>query len=399
MYSNELIEKKNQEINTLKNALESKEKNHENIIQKLQEREQEIIAQNEELRQTQEELLAQREFIETQKKDLERANKRMQANEKILSKAVEKVKASEAEIKFKSIELEERNAEIIAQNEELYQTQEELMTQREFIEKQNTELQNYNSKIKNSIQSAYLIQQAILPYPEKMGILLKNYFVIYRPKDVVSGDFWWLNKIDNKIFLATVDCTGHGVAGAFMTMIGNTLLDKIVRLRGIHNPEVILETLHEEVKVVLRQKETGNNNGMDMSIICMEKTNNKPIKITFSGAKHSLYYITPENKENIQEIKGTRKAIGGEQNENTVFENTVIDLPKNSWVYVGTDGLTDQNNVCRKKFGDKALKQILLDNNHLSAQNQKKLLEKALDLHSHQTEQRDDILFIGFQII
>ncbi len=379
------------EVILIKALKEIKQKKSES-----EEKNAEILTQNEELMQTQEKLIAQREFIEKQHRELEHQNKTIKANESVLLKAVEKLKKKEAEIKLQKADLEEKNAEILTQNEELMQTQEELMAQREFIEKQHKELQHQNGKVNNSIQSALLIQQAMLPCQQEMNRLLGQYFIIYKPKDIVSGDFWWLNEVDEKIYLASVDCTGHGVAGAFMTMIGNTLLDKIIRLKGIRSPAGILEMLHEEVQNVLRQKETHNNSGMDMSLVCIEREETYS-QLTFAGAKQSLYFIYDE-KGTIEELKGDRKAIGGEQNQEKFFTNHNIQLKKGTWIYMGSDGLYDQNNPKRKRLGEKLLKEILLRNHHFPPLKQRQLLENALNEHQQNAEQRDDILWIGVKL-
>lgn len=294
--------------------------------------------------------------------------------------------------------IEEQSIEIQSQNEELFQNQEEILAQRDAIADKNLELENRNRFIQKSIGAALNIQQAILPYKEKLDELLKDYFIIYRPKDVVSGDFYWLNKIGEKIILVVADCTGHSVQGAFMTLIGNTLLDKIVRVWDITNPTQILNRLHEEIAIVLRQDDTKNDDGMDLVVICMEKDSEDNTKIIFSGAKSNLYYIIASQKPAVQILKGTRKSIGGKQNPNKVFENQEIILPKNSLIYAGSDGLQDQNNTERVRFGEKNIIQILEENCHLPLAAQKQILENALDAHMKDVEQRDDILWIGVRL-
>lgn len=331
-------------------------RNEKKNQQILQEKNAEIISR-------QEQLIAQKDVIDEQKEDLEKAYQRMLRNERKLEKTIDQLRNSEAS-----------------------------------IEKQRKELQIQNDKINSSIKSAHVIQQAILPYKQKMEELLGNYFVIYMPKDIVSGDFWWLNKVNDTLFLAAVDCTGHGVAGAFMTMIGNTLLDKIIRLRDIHNPAEILEILHEEVQIVLRQEDNNNHNGMDMSIICIEKPHEAVSRVTFAGAKQTLYYTLPEKAGEIFELKGTRKAIGGLQRASIRFENHEVELPKGSWIYTGSDGFADQNDEKRKKFSEKRIKDIIAQHQHETAETQKAVLEQELHEHMQNTEQRDDILWIGFQL-
>ncbi|KOY84834.1 hypothetical protein AD998_00540 [bacterium 336/3] len=157
----------------------------------------------------------------------------------------------------KNSTIEEQNGELQTQAEELRQQQEEIMAQRDAIGQKNEALGEQNEKIEKSINAAKTIQTSILPYKEQMDRLLGEHFVIFKPRDVVSGDFYWLNEVDNKVIVAVVDCTGHGVPGAFMSLIGNTMLEKIVLYNKITEPSIILEKLHEEVKTVLRKQATG----------------------------------------------------------------------------------------------------------------------------------------------
>lgn len=327
----------------------------------IEQQRQEILTQNEELHQNQEEILTQRDYIEKKNAEMETANAKLKANEQVLIKTIEKVKETEKTIK-----------------------------------EQNEVLKHRNNQINSSINSAMTIQQAILPYQQKMEELLGEYFVIYFPKDVVSGDFFWLNEVDNKIILAAVDCTGHGVPGAFMSLIGNTVLDKIVRVWKILEPAQILSRLHDDIQVMLRQKETNNNSGMDAVVLAIEK-NGEQTHITFSGAKRPMYYIHHQHQE-LQELTGDRKSIGGIQNESIQFTNQKISLEKGSLVYIGSDGYFDQNNVLRKRLGEKRFKEMV-ENLALSPlEKQKTVLEQELQNFMQGTTQRDDILLIGFKV-
>lgn len=294
--------------------------------------------------------------------------------------------------------IEDQSGEINAQNEELFQNQEEILAQRDAIVEKNKELETRNLFIQKSIGAALSIQQAILPYQKKLDELLKDYFIIYRPKDVVSGDFYWLNQVKEKTILVVADCTGHGVQGAFMTLIGNTLLDKIVRVWDITDPTQILNRLHEEINIVLRQEDTKNDDGMDLVVICLEKADSEHIKITFSGAKNSIYYILPQENASVQILRGARKSVGGKQNPNKAFENQEVILPNRSLIYAGSDGLSDQNNFERNRFGEKNIIKVIETNHHLSTTDQKLAFEKALDAHMESTEQRDDILWVGIRL-
>ncbi|MCS7005924.1 MAG: SpoIIE family protein phosphatase, partial [Cytophagales bacterium] len=205
-------------------------------------------------------------------------------------------------------ELQQKQEEILAQNEELQQQREEIMAQRDFIEMKNKELTELNAHMSQSIQYASQIQRAILPAEEVIRNYVQDFFLIYLPKDVVSGDFYWFSKIDNHLFFAAVDCTGHGVPGAFMSMIGNTLLNKIINENKILDPAHILNALNEGIITSLRQRETGNNDGMDVCLCRIDIVNEEQFELYFAGARRPLYIFKDDD---IIELKGSRSHIGG----------------------------------------------------------------------------------------
>lgn len=240
------------------------------------------------------------------------------------------------------------------------------------------------------------IQEAILPFKGKMDFLLDEYFVTYKPKDVVSGDFYWIQQVQNKIILAVADCTGHGVPGAFMTLIGRVLLDKIIRAEHIYLPSEILARLDIEVMNVLKQKYTKNNtNGMDLAIITLEKQENEQTKIVFSGAKNNLLILEGDT---LEEIKGVRRSIGGEQNTQIAFMDIERIVRKGGIIYAGSDGLVDQNDKKRRPIGSAKLKKFILQNASLSLNQQQSALESLLLKQLEGTTQRDDILFMGIRV-
>ncbi|TAF67237.1 MAG: hypothetical protein EAZ55_02640 [Cytophagales bacterium] len=300
-----------------------------------------------------------------------------------------------------SLTIQQKNEEIMQQNEEIMQGYEEIMMQREFVNEKNKVLEAKNRQINHSLNAALLIQQAILPYTEKLNKLLNEYFILYRPKDVVSGDFYWLNTQANATIVVAADCTGHGVSGAFMTLIGNTLLDKIVRVWNITSPAEILTKLHEEIRIVLKQDYNKNNNGMDITILNVQISHieAQSYQLQFAGAKTDLYYADARKEPmKIEKIKGTRKAIGGAQNEALQFENHTLHLARRSCVYIGSDGLADQNDIKRKKFGENKLIEILNTNLQKEMHIQKEILIQSLEQHMEDVPQRDDILWIGFRL-
>jgi serine phosphatase RsbU (regulator of sigma subunit)/tetratricopeptide (TPR) repeat protein len=347
-------------------------------------------------------------------------------------KARKKLKRKNAEIQKQNLEIQQQKEEIASRNEELQQSQEEVMVQRDFIEQQNKELKvtnqrllhgeqvlrkaytklqdtqksvkeknkalnAINSRINNSISVAQTIQNAILPRTQKMDKVLKEYFTIYRPKDVVSGDFYWAEKVKEYTFLIAADCTGHGVPGAMMSMIGNTLIDKVILIKKVYEPNQILEDLHKEIGVALNQEESGDDNGMDLAIVRMHQMADNKVNVTFCGAKNPLYYIKQGSR--VPEVlKGDRRSIGGCQPEFLPFTNQEIILEKNSLIYLSSDGFVDQNNEKRISFGNKKLRKLLEACASMPMAQQKQAIEQALDDQMKNTTQRDDILFMGVKV-
>jgi serine phosphatase RsbU (regulator of sigma subunit) len=257
-----------------------------------------------------------------------------------------------------------------------------------------------NSHITSSIRYAQSIQKAILPEKSQIEQYFPQNFVFYKPKDVVSGDFYWLSLIKNKdtneiekLFFGVMDCTGHGVPGAFMSLIGNTLLNKIVA-NYVSSPAQILDKLHQEIQVALRQNEEANKDGMDVGLLQVSY-DSKGAKVTFSGAKRPLYVVKAGGQ--LMEYRGTRKSIGGRQKEDVFFENQVIPLGQDDCLYLSTDGYADQNNAERESIGSANFKQLLLDLAAENIETQREMLENYLQKHQAEEEQRDDITVIGIK--
>ena len=295
-------------------------------------------------------------------------------------------------------ELQEQKQELTQLNEELQQNQEEIITQRDYIEKQNINLNQQQYRIQSSIRAARTIQQAMLPFEQDLQSLLQDYFVIYRPKDIVSGDFYWLKKVGDDIIIVVADCTGHGVPGAFMSLIGMNLLDKIVFQNNITTPRLILDDLHRQMSLALRQKNTQQvRGGMDVVVLKLSRQGDHYSQIVFAGAKNPLYYFEPNAKE-IQVIKADRKSVGALKSKVQQFSEQVLTLPTGSILYAGSDGIQDQNNALRKKFGSKHLMQVLNQIAPHPLDTQQQLLEECIEQYMEGTTQRDDMLWMGIQI-
>ncbi len=251
------------------------------------------------------------------------------------------------------------------------------------------------AQMTQSITYASQIQKALLPNDAKILQHVAEYFCIYQPKDVVSGDFYWFLKENDKLFFAAVDCTGHGVPGGFMSMMANTLLNNIVSEAKTYSPAFILEALHEGIKNELNQAETGNTDGMDICLVCIEQ-DKQDFKITFCGAKRPL--IIFKDNEMIQ-LKGTRRNIGGVQVEKlATFENQEIILKKNDALYLTSDGFVDTPNGSREKFGLPRLQKLIYKYANASMESQKRFFSEALELFRQDSPLRDDVLMMGIRL-
>ncbi|MEO1656017.1 MAG: triple tyrosine motif-containing protein, partial [Bacteroidota bacterium] len=241
-------------------------------------------------------------------------------------------------VQERTVELREAHSEVLTQAEELQQQAEELSTQRDYLADSQKELARKNQLIQNSIRAAQTIQEAVLPSTQKLDSFIPEHFILYLPRDIVSGDFYWHSAVSRPKqgqqvhYLATVDCTGHGIPGAFMTLIGTTLLDKIVANAQCQSPSEITERLDEEVRTLLKQETGGNNSGMDLSLISWQSYPDNQICLTFCGAKSDLYYFKHGDPQ-LHKVKGDRRSLGGLKSKHTLFRNQEIILPEGSMVY------------------------------------------------------------------
>ncbi|QQS52468.1 MAG: SpoIIE family protein phosphatase [Bacteroidota bacterium] len=267
------------------------------------------------------------------------------------------------------------------------------------IELQRQRLEKQNKEIKSSIYYAETIQKALLPDLKEISSFGDG-FVIYRPKDIVSGDFYWFVKVsETRMFLSVVDCTGHGVPGAFMSMIGIRILSEIVVKMKIDSPASILEHLNEMVRNALRQEQTDNNDGMDLAVIRLDRQPDNSTLVTYSGAKRPLYIGYNSNNE-LDSLRPDRKSIGGHQPAKRFidFADQTVKLGKDDVLYLFTDGIVDQNDPFRKKFGSARLENLLKSIIGEEANKQKSIMEEKIDLFMRDEAQRDDIAILGFKL-
>jgi serine phosphatase RsbU (regulator of sigma subunit) len=275
------------------------------------------------------------------------------------------------------------------------------------IEEKSRIIEQKNIETEQSIVYAKRIQSAILPPSQEISAHLSNYFILYKPKDIVSGDFYFFSPLyanhttkTGDVIIAAVDCTGHGVPGAFMSMVGNEKLKDAVDVSA--SPGKILHELNKGIKSALRQSGDANStrDGMDLSLCAIPAFINgaTETQIKYAGANRPLWVIKKDAKE-IDEIKPTKCAIGGYTPDAQEFDEHSIQLKKGDTFYLFTDGFADQfGGPNRKKLMTKKFKDILVSIQNLSMHEQQKHLDTFIDDWRGDTEQVDDILVIGARV-
>lgn len=271
----------------------------------------------------------------------------------------------------------------------LEKSNEALQIQKELTERK-------NKSIMDSIRYAERIQNATLPEVGRMQQYIPQLFVLFKPRDVVSGDFYWYCHRDGKTLIAAVDCTGHGVPGAFMSMKGDALLNQIVVVERVSEPHLVLQAMHEGIRSGLKQETTKNYDGMDASILLVDQ---KAKTITFAGAKNPLIYIQDKI---LHTINGDKVAIGGHQKESKrAFTPHKITIDRPTSCYIFSDGYQDQfGGPDRKKLGKKMLRKLLLECHQAPCEQQKEFLDQNIQswMKEGEEHQIDDILMIGMKL-
>lgn len=292
-------------------------------------------------------------------------------------------------------QLDEKNQSLEIAQAELLSQQEEILAQRDFIAVQNNDLESKNRMITDSIRYAQRIQQAILPLNETLSETLPEHFVLYQPRDIVSGDFYWLQEKDGYIFIASADCTGHGVPGAFMSMIGNNLLEQAVVEHGVVSPDAILAEMRMAIQKVLKQRETLNKDGMDISLVRIDKARRQ---LVFAGARSPILVV--QNGE-LHYIKGDLISIGGDEIVKSTFTNHYFSFEQPMECYLFSDGYQDQfGGPDNKRFGIRRLRELVLEIHPLPMAEQKRIFAERLKRWQEQTLQKqlDDVMMIGIRL-
>jgi serine phosphatase RsbU (regulator of sigma subunit) len=272
----------------------------------------------------------------------------------------------------------------------------QISNQKQLLEHSNRELESKNEDIISSINYAKRIQQAILPNDDTIQRGIPSSFIFYQPRDIVSGDFYWFSETDeNSYIIVAADCTGHGVPGAFMTVIGSNLLSQIIGENEVHEPSLIMPQLDDHITATLKQEKQHVRiiqDGMDLSLLKVDK---KKKEFIFTSAKRPAIFI---RKGEIMEFKGSKSSLGGLRSGDKTFDEIRMNYQEGDMIYLFTDGYTDQfGGPENKKFMIRRLRELLLAIWQLPMTEQEKKISTAINSWIGKHEQTDDILLMGIR--
>ncbi len=264
------------------------------------------------------------------------------------------------------------------------------------------ETRKKNLMVVESDKSALKLRHAMLPQKSEIDKIFDS-FILFRPRDLVGGDFYWFTRLSRdemleKVILAVVDCTGYGVPGLMMSSIANNLLDYIVRIRKVYQPRRILELLDNYFRKALKQESIDDRDHLQVCLCIVEQRLDGNIKVVYSGAKRPLLYYT-RSLSQIQLLSGTRRRVGGIQSRRKIkFVDQEIYLNSGDLLYLSTNGLFTQISPKQKRFGTKRMIELLEKIGHLPLKDQKSSIETAFDMYRENEEQKDDLTMIGLRV-
>ncbi|MEW5845115.1 MAG: tetratricopeptide repeat protein [Bacteroidota bacterium] len=309
--------------------------------------------------------------------------------------------------------LVQQNAEILRQKNEIENQKQEIEAQRDLAERQRDQIAEQQKQITDSIKYASRIQAAVLPRHQQISALLREHFVYYQPKNIVSGDFFWVTQLtDGRIAIAAADCTGHGVPGAFMSMLGITLLKELTASQHFESAADILFRLRQLVIASLNQSDMDidSHDGMDMGMLIVDR---QKMEAQYAGAYFPLLLIRgsdlqappkhsnpiTDNGNTLYEIKGDKMPIGHHIIEEHMFSNHSFGIFENDLFYLLSDGYSDQfGGPKNNKFMMVNLKKLLLNIHHLPLKTQETILKEKFEEFKGNEKQVDDILIMGFRV-
>jgi serine phosphatase RsbU (regulator of sigma subunit)/Tfp pilus assembly protein PilF len=305
-------------------------------------------------------------------------------------------------LQLKNEEISQQKEEIEAQRDQLQdfnitlnEQNDEILTQRDLIETKNTIISASNRRLTENIEYASRIQSSLLPDLNQLNGFFTNHYIIYKPKDIVSGDFYWMHTQDDRIYFSVADCTGHGVSGAFMSILAFNYLKDSIITKGLSNPKEIISFISNEVEYNLYNNLKRNEvkDGMDLIVCCYDI---KSKILEFSGAHSSFYHI---RNNSLECYKTDRYSIGSRINNSTIFTNHQIQLQEGDRLVFFTDGYMDQLSQDRKsKIGGANFKSLIQDVGSLSLSDQKQRIERFFDTWKGDYEQIDDVLIFCLEV-
>ena len=352
----------------------------------------------------------QNKVLESQKKQIEKQNQNLEKLNAMTNKQKSEIEKQKDNIEAQHQELAKKNKEIQRKQSELQRTyqdlnrshreltkaHDELSRTAQALDESNAKLEHSYGQITSSITYAKRIQEAMLPDPEMIRQTFSDFFILYRPRDIVSGDFYWYAEVENKAVVVVADCTGHGVPGAIMSMAGNAYLNQIVLSQRTTNPAQILEKLHQSISAALRQQQTENKDGMDATVCVLDKAGQE---IVFAGAKNPLVYL---KEGELYYLRGDRTMIGGFTRKSTSrepFQNHVIPIDAPLTLYMYSDGYQDQFGGSQNtKFMSKRFRKLLQNTAGGAMATQKERLEETFVSWRGESKQLDDVLVVGLKI-
>jgi serine phosphatase RsbU (regulator of sigma subunit)/tetratricopeptide (TPR) repeat protein len=382
---------------TVQLELQEKAKDQEQLNQKLFAQTLEVEQRNIEIQQHTKEQEKLNQKLFAQKLEVEQRNSEVERISQEQEKLNQKLFAQKMEVEQRNIEIEKYakeqdklNQKFFAQTLELDQRNIEIKRYSDEIEKQKTIVELTHKDLTDSISYAQTIQEALLPTDEQIQSLLNDYFVIYNPRDVVSGDFYYAAKVGKNIIFSVADCTGHGVPGGFLTMLGISYLNDIIKRQEVNTPAEALELLRVNIKGVFEREGEINHNGLDIALCAINESTNT---LLFSGAYSSLFIL--RNNE-LTEYKATKNPIGWHPKE-IPFKDYTIKLQDNDLIYLFSDGYHDQFGLNNRKFLKKRFKLLLQEIKDMPMAEQKNVLEGIFKKWQGDNPQTDDVTVMAIR--
>jgi serine phosphatase RsbU (regulator of sigma subunit) len=298
-------------------------------------------------------------------------------------------------LKIYNVNLAKANEYITFQKEEIISQRDEIEQQRDTVMNQKILLEHINLHLTESIEYAVNIQETMLPSSEQFSSIFPSHFIFYKPLDLVSGDFYWLHRQNNQVFFAVADCTGHGVSGAFMSLLGISFLNEIIKIKRIEKPNEILDHLRQEIIESMKQKQAigTRRDGMDIAL-CVINLDTKVMD--YSGANNPCWIVTKDKE--VVELKPDKNPVSIYLRMQP-FSLRTVQLQSNDSVYLFTDGFADQfGGPQNKRYYISNLMKFVLDHHKIELTQVKEELEKEFISWKGSNNQIDDVTILGIRV-